>query len=235
MHPIEAQTVHTAHARKSCNSLLGSVPASGRREPPFHAATITFVPAPTTTFSETLQPHPAQADALAMGIQVQGHWRSNQALLLRFTAQLADLTCIQVPQPVPPAPADGLWQHTCFELFIAGTAGDAYLEYNLSPSGQWARYAFSAERVRNTQAEQMHPGLPLAISCERLTDRLVVQTELSLAELPHSPSGWRVGLSAVIEDADGSLSYWALHHPRPQPDFHHPAGRVLRLTPPNLS
>ena len=44
----------------------------------------------------------------------------------------------------------------------------------------------------------------------------------------------RIGLSAVIEDTAGSLSYWALHHPRSKPDFHHRGGFILRLTAPLL-
>jgi hypothetical protein len=32
---------------------------------------------------------------------------------------------------------------------------------------------------------------------------------------------WRLGLSAVIEEKDGTKSYWALAHPNPdRPDFH---------------
>ena len=36
-------------------------------------------------------------------------------------------------------------------------------------------------------------------------------------------------MSAVIETDDGRLSYWALAHPAPQPDFHHRAGWTARL------
>lgn len=169
-----------------------------------------------------------------MNIQVQGHWRGRESLALSFTAQTVDLARIQVPTPLPPGPADGLWQHTCFEVFIAATGAESYVEYNLSPSGQWARYVFSAERRRDASAEHTSAKAAIPIRCERLADRLIVRAELPLADLPPSAKGWRVGLSAVIEDADGQLGYWALHHPRPQPDFHHPGGRILRLLPPVL-
>jgi hypothetical protein len=33
--------------------------------------------------------------------------------------------------------------------------------------------------------------------------------------------GWRLGLSAVIEETSGHKSYWALAHPPGRPDFHH--------------
>jgi hypothetical protein len=44
------------------------------------------------------------------------------------------------------------------------------------------------------------------------------------------PSGARrLGLSAVIEATDGTISYWALAHPSDKPDFHHPDSFVLEL------
>lgn len=42
----------------------------------------------------------------------------------------------------------------------------------------------------------------------------------------------RLGLSAVLEGADGSLSYWALHHPSARPDFHNEGGFQLELEVP---
>ncbi len=48
---------------------------------------------------------------------------------------------------------------------------------------------------------------------------------------PNLPRGSKVrcALSAVLENDDGELSYWALHHPAATPDFHHPAGFVMEL------
>lgn len=39
----------------------------------------------------------------------------------------------------------------------------------------------------------------------------------------------KIGLSAVIEETDGTKSYWALAHPDGPPDFHDPACFVLEL------
>ena len=38
-----------------------------------------------------------------------------------------------------------------------------------------------------------------------------------------------LGLSAVIEEADGNVSYWALAHPPGKPDFHHSDCLALEL------
>ena len=40
---------------------------------------------------------------------------------------------------------------------------------------------------------------------------------------------WELGLSAVLEEKDGTKSYWALAHSSEQPDFHDPGCFVARL------
>jgi len=42
-------------------------------------------------------------------------------------------------------------------------------------------------------------------------------------------SSLRLALSAVVEETDGRLSYWAIAHPGERPDFHHRDGFVLPL------
>ena len=41
-----------------------------------------------------------------------------------------------------------------------------------------------------------------------------------------------LGLSTVVEDNHGRLSYWALRHPSGKPDFHHPDTFALEIVPP---
>jgi hypothetical protein len=52
---------------------------------------------------------------------------------------------------------------------------------------------------------------------------------IEMAGLPEfvRPVALRAGLAAVIEDARGLLSYWALAHHSPQPDFHDPAAFTM--------
>ena len=45
----------------------------------------------------------------------------------------------------------------------------------------------------------------------------------------------QLALSAVIEDKQGVLSYWALTHPPGRPDFHHPDAFVLELERPEAT
>jgi hypothetical protein len=60
---------------------------------------------------------------------------------------------------------------------------------------------------------------------------LVLEAITYLDELPKPAPGQplRVGVAAVIEEADGQLTYWALAHPSAQPDFHHRLGFVLQV------
>ena len=41
--------------------------------------------------------------------------------------------------------------------------------------------------------------------------------------------------SAVIEETDGTNSYWALAHPPGKPDFHHPSCFDATLPPPDAA
>lgn len=152
-------------------------------------------------------------------------------------ALTGDLRALAIPEPLPPGPADGLWQHTCFEAFIGTAGGAAYREFNFSPSGQWAAYRFSAERVRDAATESTASAPE--ITCVRTDDTLDLRVWLPRASLPapEDTTSLVIGLSAVIQTRDGQLSYWALHHPRAErPDFHHAGGWTHRLlsTPPAL-
>lgn len=114
------------------------------------------------------------------------------------------------------APADGLWQHTCCEAFIAGKDCSAYREYNFSPSGQWACYRFTGYRQRDP-AFTASSRPPIVLRPE--ADGFQLDATLPADLLPASQT-LVIGLSVVIEAADGSKSYWALAHGASQPDFH---------------
>lgn len=138
-----------------------------------------------------------------------------------------DLTRIRIPEPQSPAAVDGLWEHTCFEAFITVEGEPGYREFNFAPSGQYATYGFNSYRLRSEWISGHAPRISLSKSngCYQL------QTMIAAEDLPVNRAGksFRLGLSAVIELQDGSLSYWALHHPSEHPDFHHRDGWSLSL------
>jgi len=145
---------------------------------------------------------------------------AREQLGLRVKWQLqGDLTKLDIPPPSePPQRRDGLWHHTCFELFIAPSGQQRYWEYNLSPSGHWNCYRFNAYR------QQMATETTIsALPCRRTSssdDELQLALSLALPPLLRDQQSLDIGISAVIECRNGSHSYWALAHPNPQPDFH---------------
>ena len=136
-----------------------------------------------------------------------------------------NLTQLRMPEPQPPAAVDGLWNHSCFEAFIAVEGDAGYHEFNFSPSGQWAAYSFSDYRVRSGWTVSLAP----TIGVTRTAGRLLLVAVIAVADLPPNRPGkpFQLGLTAVIEANDGNRSYWALHHPEVHPDFHHRAGFIL--------
>lgn len=148
---------------------------------------------------------------------------------LRYELEAAP-GALRLPAPAAaPGPADGLWRHTCFEAFVGSVHGARYHEFNFSPSGHWAAYAFDAPRQR-AAAGSLLPAPRLRWT--RSGTVLALDAWLPLAALPSdSDAASPVGLCAVLEARDGALGYWALAHPAAQPDFHHRAGWTARLAP----
>ena len=172
----------------------------------------------------TLKLHPDSTCASVIRIDASV---SRQATLLTVRYVLhGNIASLAIPPGAAPQRVDGLWQHTCFEVFIR--AADAeYFEFNLSPSTQWAAYRFEAWREGRADAEIAAPVVTVTTSADRFELQTVIDCT-PLAEL--RTRAWRVALSAVIEERLGSsTSYWALAHPPGKADFHHTDGFAIEL------
>ena len=102
--------------------------------------------------------------------------------------------------------------------------GPGYREFNFSPSGEWAVYAFRSYRDGGELEIEPAPGIVV----RRSMNRLELGAEIGQVLLPHGRP-LRLGLSAIVEDAAGLLSYWALRHPPGKPDFHHTDAFALQM------
>ena len=153
-------------------------------------------------------------------------WAARGSLSLVFVLE-ADLSRLRIPEPGVSRRADGLWRHTCFEAFVKAGKGPEYREFNFSPSSEWAAYAFHGYREETELGIELDPG----IEVHRSGDRLELDAEIRRDFLPPGRS-LRLGLSAVLEDAAGVLSYWALQHAPGKPDFHHTDAFALQLVQP---
>jgi hypothetical protein len=170
--------------------------------------------------------HPKTPCAWIRSFQARAQFLDREVLSLGFTLK-GDLDHLKLPIPSAPARTDRLWEHTCFEAFLAAPESEGYCELNVSPSSAWAAYRFLRYREGGEPAMEFEPRVVV----HRLQDRLELHALLRLDPLP-AGEVLRLGLSAVIEQTDGALSYWALKHPGPRPDFHHPEAFALALAPP---
>jgi hypothetical protein len=120
-----------------------------------------------------------------------------------------------IPEAGEPERADELWRTTCFEAFLRPLGEEAYQEWNFAPSGKWASYQFSTYR------EGMEPADVAAEPYIRVEDNFTWWALGATIAIP-ADTNWELGLSAVLEEEDGTKSYWALTHPGEKPDFHDP-------------
>jgi hypothetical protein len=205
-----------------------------------------------------LLPHPASPPDTISAVLCGTSWRDRGAWVVDFIVREPP-AALRLPEPAAPERADGLWRTTCFELFLRRPDEKAYIEFNFSPSGRWAAYAFddyrkggrnlevaapiirTADPVQFASATQAHLsalGLDPDVA-QTLADAGAAMLRASPVQFAVSvtlsdpafaePGPWLANLTAVIEEAHGTMSYWALAHGSDVPDFHHPDGFVLEL------
>lgn len=167
-----------------------------------------------------LERHPAAPCVALRGIQVCLNRAADGQLDVQFLLE-GDIERLRIPPRSKLArSAERLWRHTCCEIFVAREDRRGYDEYNFSPSGDWAAFAFTGYRDGSALAVP-----DPKISVTRNASRLELRARIARSY----PGKLRIGLSAVVEDSDGVLSYWALRHAPGKPDFHHPTTFALEL------
>ncbi len=174
-----------------------------------------------------LTPHPDSGAHPVDSLSAEAHLAAPAVLACDYVLH-GDLARLRVPAGAGGARRDELWKHTCLEAFVTAPGARGYYEFNFAPDGDWAAYAFEDYR------HGMHPVhlvAPPLIHAECGAARLAVYVSLELAGLPDLAEArtLKLALAAVIEGADGTLSYWALHHAPGRADFHHPEGFTLEL------
>jgi hypothetical protein len=176
-----------------------------------------------------LQCHPDAPSAAVSQIDVDVA-RAHDTLALRYIVT-GNIGAIRIPPRAAPTRTDELWRHTCFEVFVrippplvgggqgAGATAQPYREFNFSPSTQWAAYSFTSHR-RGWAPLEIASAPNIQSRTHDATFELAVALDLSaLAPQPNAPL--TLGLSVVIEETNGAMSYWALTHPKGKADFHH--------------
>jgi hypothetical protein len=111
-----------------------------------------------------------------------------------------------------------LWEKSCFELFIK-TKEDNYIEFNFSPEFEWNCFYFSKKGdplVEYARVDSVKTEILLSLDVFHL-----------IAELDKNkfPDGFfqgqlQAGITSVIKEKNGKVSYWALSHHDTRPNFH---------------
>ena len=174
--------------------------------------------------SFSLQPHPETPCQAIDGITVEVSMPEPDWVRLAFRVT-GQVDRIKMPADSHGVRRDRLWERTCFEMFSRNQEYAAYEELNFSPSTDWAHYYFLAYR---SEMRLDQPTIAPNISIVNCASEFSLFARAPLAE---GSGPWRVGFSAVIEELDGTKSYWALAHPPGNPDFHHPACFAATLPP----
>lgn len=175
----------------------------------------------------TLRPHPDTPPQAISSVTVEVRADDPNEVLLTFI--VCNASSLKIPPLAPPARRDGLWMATCFEMFLKQPDMPDYWEFNVSPSGEWAAYVFSNYRagMREFACDVRPHG-----AIETTGGRFTIDVDVDLGGIPLGPLA--LGLSAVIEETDGTKSYWALAHSPGKPDFHAEACFAATLAAPSV-
>ena len=174
-----------------------------------------------------LLPHPGTPSAAVRTVGVELTPLGARRFALRYVVS-GSIESIEMPRRVVGHfRADELWRHTCFEAFLRVGTRKSYHEFNFAPSGEWNAYRLEGYRrgmVLEPEAEA--PAIATmfedAVGSEKPPFFVLTATiDMERTLLP-TDSPWHIGLSAIIEERNGTRSYWALKHPPGEPDFHHP-------------
>ncbi len=165
----------------------------------------------------SLKYHPDfPADAIN-AIDVDVEFDASGRLMLTYLVS-GDIDALALLDKTSPKRTDYLWQKTCFEAFVGAKDESGYLEFNLSPSTEWAVYTFEDHRRGMRNPELMTEPI---IDVLESNGSYRLSAELNLRGLPGMELDClELSITAVIEEKNGRKSLWALAHPSGNPDFH---------------
>ena len=172
----------------------------------------------------TLVAHP-QGDTPAAAVAARAELDRGRRLTLEWSLT-GDLKALAIPRRSASRRADRLWEHTCFEAFVAPASGARYCELNFAPSTRWAAYELDGYRQGMRPLEL---ATPPTVKIVTAANELRVTAGVELGGLADAPWPWRIGLTAVVEDRAGGRAFYALLHPRDKPDFHDAAAFTVIL------
>lgn len=140
-----------------------------------------------------------------------------------------DPTRIVLPDPAETASRrHELWRRTCFEVFFATPGSSGYWEGNFSPTGDWNVYSFTDYRQGMTEEARLNQPLSQLVMAP---GRLEFSCAVAIHGICRDSTELAVGIACVMLDTGGRVSYWAIDHCGPAPDFHDRRSFLLRFPP----
>ncbi|MEH1894595.1 MAG: DOMON-like domain-containing protein [Nostoc sp.] len=166
------------------------------------------------TFS--LQPFPSNESP--PNLKISGNIaRNGNKLAIRYMLE-GDLKKIAIfPISNTPSRKHELWKDTCFEFFLGIKNSAQYWEFNLSPAGHWNAYHFDGYR-QGMQEETAFEKLPFSV--QNQADGLTLLLDIDLGKIISVEQAIEVGITTVVKDRGGEVTYWALTHLGAEADFH---------------
>lgn len=171
--------------------------------------------------------HPDTPAKTVDGFTVEVERHAKYRIWIRYHVE-APVVALELGFPRESQRRDDLWKTTCFEAFVKEAGNPGYLEFNFAPSSEWAAYSFADYRE---SMEELPTPTPPALGNDASQSHFALE---STFELPNAFAGkdLLLAITAVIEERDGTKSYWSLAYPAGAPDFHHPDCFTLHLPAP---
>jgi hypothetical protein len=183
-----------------------------------------------------LKTHPTEEASFIDKASVELNLEANTLTLsYRFLGEINLLEIDRAKEGQEARRTDNLWKQTCCELFIGQTANSNYLEFNFAPNGNWSAYSFSS--YRKDRCDLQINAIPL-IGSVWSKDEFRLNVSMNITEwhsILYSGSAdnesnlIQMGICAITRSNNGNQMHWALHHPRPRPDFHDSNSFALAL------
>jgi len=171
-----------------------------------------------TVINFNLVPFHGHTDDIIAPISISGSLEHHDAkidICYRITGETEKINIPAVSST--PDRKDLLWKHTCLEFFVTEPQLQMYWEYNLSPTHDWAIYGFSA--YRHGQHNALPEGKIVIETSELNQHSFELRSQLPLPGPLHGKN-LQVGISAIIQDFQNTIYYYALIHSGQTPDFH---------------
>jgi len=171
--------------------------------------------------------HPHSPSRVARAVGAQATRTPDGKLSLHYALH-GEVARMNIAPPAAPRIGWKLWRRTCCEVFVRADGEGGYHEFNFSPSGEWAAYAFTGYREGTSLLDEtLNPQVAVESRDERLD--LYALVDLARLSPPYARGRLRLGLAVIIEEHNGGMSYWALKHAQGKPDFHHGDAFALEL------